>query len=972
VSLTGGTAAFDTKNVGSGKTVTLSGASLTGDDANNYTLSSVDTTTANITAKSITGQFTAESRTYDATTDATVDSRTLTGAETDDDVSLTGGTAAFDTKNVGNGKTVTLSGASLTGDDATNYTLSSVDTTTADITARRLQIQSFTVTGSRTYDGTRDAVIATQSLPEGGTNGVVLGDDVTLDEGVAYYIDKTAAIAKRVDLYGTVIVGEDALNYELIQDTTQFIVNPEGVTIYSLANTTADITPKSLTGTFTAASRTYDGTTVAADSNRQLTGVVSLTDEIGNTTTDDVSLTGGTAEFDTKNVGNGKTVTLSGASLTGDDANNYTLSSVDTTTADIAKKDITGTFTVSNKTYDATNAATISGRNLVGVETVDAATVSLSGGSATFSNSSAADGKTVIAGALAGWSLDGVDAGNYTLTSVANTTANITKRDLIVTATASNKTYDRTTTASVTLSTDELAIDVGTLSVTFGAANFVDANAGDGKTVNVTSLSLSGVGARNYQLPSTSVTTTANIAKADLTRSFTVDPTKTYDGGTAATVTGSNVLGVLGDDNVTVSGVTATYATKNVATNKPVTGTGTLGGAQAGNYSITSVTPRTANITAKSVTATFTAADKTYDGTTAATISGSTIAGQITGDTVSLSGTATFSDKNKGNGKTVSVASPTLTGTDKDNYTLTGSVPSTTANITARTVTPVFAADNKLYDGTTDATLTFVSDDRVSPTDDGTAKLSYTYTAAFADSAVGTWTVSVTGITPVGTEADNYVVNSETQSLTAEILPIQNNPPEVETTSGNTTYTRQQPGVIVDAGVTVTDTDSSDFDTGFLQVTITDELSTGDVLAISSQGTGAGQISVTGSDVFYEGTQIGTITQDGTGGNPLVVTLNSAANAVNVQALARRVTFANTETSPSLLTRTVQFEVNDGDGGTSSGATKAVEVQNGNIPVVTTSSGFVTYTESTGGAAAAAITIDTGITVTDPDSANFN
>ena len=665
-------------------------------------------------------------------------------------------------------------------------------------------------------------------------------------------------------------------------------------------------------------------------------------------------------------------MTLSGASLTGDDANNYTLSSVDTTTADIAKKDITGTFTVSNKTYDATNAATISGRNLVGVETVDAATVSLSGGSATFSNSSAADGKTVIAGALAGWSLDGVDAGNYTLTSVANTTANITKRDLIVTATASNKTYDRTTTASVTLSTDELAIDVGTLSVTFGAANFVDANAGDGKTVNVTSLSLSGVGASNYQLPSTSVTTTANIAKADLTLSFTVDPTKTYDGGTAATVTGSNVLGVLGDDNVTVSGVTATYDTKNVGTNKPVTGTGTLGGAQAGNYSITSVTPRTANITAKSVTATFTAANKTYDGTTAATISGSTIAGQITGDTVSLSGTATFSDKNKGNGKTVSVASPTLTGTDKDNYTLTGSVPSTTANITARTVTPVFTADNKLYDGTTDATLTFVSDDRVSPTDDGTAKLSYTYTAAFADSAVGTWTVSVTGITPVGTEADNYVVNSETQSLTAEILPIQNNPPEVETTSGNTTYTRQQPGVIVDAGVTVTDTDSSDFDTGFLQVTITDELSTGDVLAISSQGTGAGQISVTGSDVFYEGTQIGTITQDGTGGNPLVVTLNSAANAVNVQALARRVTFANTETSPSLLTRTVQFEVNDGDGGTSSGATKAVEVQNGNIPVVTTSSGFVTYTESTGGAAAAAITIDTGITVTDPDSANFN
>ncbi|MFN9375277.1 MAG: beta strand repeat-containing protein, partial [Planctomycetaceae bacterium] len=589
---------------------------------------------------------------------------------------------------------------------------------------------------------------------------------------------------------------------------------------------------------------------------------------------------------------------------------------------------------------------------------------------ATFSNSSAANGKTVIAGILSGWSLAGADAGNYTLTSVANTTANITKRDLIVTATASNKTYDRTTTASVTLSTDELAIDVGTLSVTFGAANFVDANAGDGKTVNVTGLNLSGVGSGNYQLPAPSVTTTANITKAGVTLSFTVEATKTYDGGTSATVTGSNILGVLGDDIVTVSGVTATYDTKSVGTNKPVTATGTLGGAQGGNYQISSVTPRTANITAKSITATFTAANRTYDGTTAATIAGSNFVGTVVGDTVSLTGTATFDNKNVGTNKAVTLTSPGLSGADAGNYTLTGSVPSTTANITVRTVTPVFTADNKLYDGTTDATLTFVSDDRVA-VDAGEAKLSYTYTATFADSAIGTWTVSVTGITPVGTESANYVVNSPTQTSSAEILPIPNNPPEVETTSGTITYTKLQPGVIVDAGVTVTDTDSADFDTGYLQVTITNELSTGDVLAISSQGTGTGQISVTGANVFYQGTQIGTITQNGSGGNALVVTLNAAANAVNVQALARRVTFANTESVPSTLTRTIQFEVNDGDGGTSSGATKDVSVLLGNVPVVTTSAGATTFTEG-GASIAPAITIDGGITVTDVDTTVFN
>ena len=60
VSLTGGTATFDDKTVGNGKTVTLTGASLSGADAGNYVLDSVATTTANITALHITGSFTAE------------------------------------------------------------------------------------------------------------------------------------------------------------------------------------------------------------------------------------------------------------------------------------------------------------------------------------------------------------------------------------------------------------------------------------------------------------------------------------------------------------------------------------------------------------------------------------------------------------------------------------------------------------------------------------------------------------------------------------------------------------------------------------------------------------------------------------------------------------------------------------------------------------------------------------------------
>ncbi len=97
VSLTGGTATFATANAGTGKTVTLTGATLTGAAAGNYSLTSVNTTTADITALGITGNFTAANKVYDGTTAATVLTRTLTGVLGADVVSLTGGTATFNT-----------------------------------------------------------------------------------------------------------------------------------------------------------------------------------------------------------------------------------------------------------------------------------------------------------------------------------------------------------------------------------------------------------------------------------------------------------------------------------------------------------------------------------------------------------------------------------------------------------------------------------------------------------------------------------------------------------------------------------------------------------------------------------------------------------------------------------------------------------------------------------------------------------
>ena len=90
-----------------------------------------------------------------------------------------------------------------------------------------------------------------------------------------------------------------------------------------------EIAKKALTVTgLTADNKTYDGNTSAA-----LSGTATLNGIIGN---DDVTLTGTpTATFATSNVGNGIAVTVTGYSLTGTKANNYTLTQPSGLTANI-------------------------------------------------------------------------------------------------------------------------------------------------------------------------------------------------------------------------------------------------------------------------------------------------------------------------------------------------------------------------------------------------------------------------------------------------------------------------------------------------------------------------------------------------------------------------------------------------------------------------------------------------------------
>src|SRR5439155_997662 len=137
-----------------------------------------------------------------------------------------------------------------------------------------------------------------------------------------------------------------------------------------------------------------------------------------------------------------------------------------------------------------------------------------------------------------------------------------------------------------------------------------------------------------------------------------------------------------------------------------------LTGADKGNYQLRDRNSvATANIGKRAVTASITAANKTYDGTDAATIDGCSVEAQSAGhgvvspDSVGCSASnGHFGSAAAGDGKQVS-ADVALTGADKGNYQLSADTAATTANIGKRSVTASITAANKTYDGTDAATI---------------------------------------------------------------------------------------------------------------------------------------------------------------------------------------------------------------------------------------------------------------------------
>jgi len=235
--ITGGITSAQVNLVGAGTCV------LTASQAGNESYRAAALETANFTVNPKVVQLsgvTAPTRVYDGTTATTITGTpSLTGivpGDTPTQVAPSGSiTGTFGSAAAGVNKTVTLTGAVLTGTKQDSYTLGSPATATATITPRPVPVDGLTAP-TRVYDGTTNAPISgTPTLRAANDSasgqGVVSGDDVALS-GTATGQATSADVGSRaVTLSGLSLVGNNRQSYAFVEPDLTLVITMRPLTL---------------------------------------------------------------------------------------------------------------------------------------------------------------------------------------------------------------------------------------------------------------------------------------------------------------------------------------------------------------------------------------------------------------------------------------------------------------------------------------------------------------------------------------------------------------------------------------------------------------------------------------------------------------------------------------------------------------------------------------------------------------------
>lgn len=735
VSLTGTAVGnFNSKDVATANTVAFSGLSLTGADAANYTLTPHASASHTIAPKALTvSGLTTGNKLYNATTTAVVNGTAVlqsfqtagAGNATDgkaylnDDVRLTGTPVGnFNSKDVATANTVSFTGLSLSGAEASNYTLTQHADANQTIIRKGVKPSGLTSV-DKVYDGTTaadangTAVLTFKSVGTGNgmDNMVFTGDDVNIiGTPVGNFNSKNVASANTVTFTGLSLSGNQAGNYALDTLTVSNAITARPVTL----------------GTVNGATRMYDLSKEVDSSLLTITNIVG---------TDDVGLLG-KAELSSKDTGERTVAGLGTLQLnTGADAGNYTLTGWSATSNTVSitpyilkffKPNNQEGFDVASKDYDGnTNAnlvATTNGIFIPGTNSTKSE-IKPTQMDVNYDTKDVGKNKPVTAvftigdGDVDGDYGQGVTKGNYVFsngqTSITiQSQGDITPKQLTASLVNVSKVYDGN--ADATLAPTNFSIN-GMVSgesftVTKTAGTFDNKNVLNAGSVSTSLVSgdfspANGALTSNYILPTT-VSGSANISP----RTVALSASRPYDGTTLLGSADVNIdTGVngesLGFSGATVSSADAFSPQNYINAITLVNGTG----GDASNYQLPTLNATNAPVTVsqRALTITGSASDgKTYDGTTTAKIQVGTIGNVVTGQSVSVSAEGTFDSSNAG----VRTATAVYTvidgnGGDARNYKLANTTHTATIEKKELTITGSRASD-KTYDGNKEATIT--------------------------------------------------------------------------------------------------------------------------------------------------------------------------------------------------------------------------------------------------------------------------
>ena len=670
-----------------------------------YNVTGVSSGTLTVNPKSVTmSGLSSQSRMYDGTTGATVNGTAVlqntipsgTGNSSDgkrysgDAVNLTGAaTGTFNSKNVTSASSVSFSGLSLTGVDATNYTLMAHSRDTS----ARITPKTVILSASKVYDGTTD-----------------LTDKVTVATGVgAETLIYTNATANDAHV-ATANKFISMLTLANATDNSGGLASNYQLPTLEATNAPATITTKTLTPTLinVGLTKVYDGTTNAPPGftpNWTVSGLVP-----GDTA---ASFTKTAAAYDNSNVSNGTTLTLTGlavGSITGNkgsqasdyalDASSKSVSAVITPAPLMVRANNDSKFLTQS---DSVNFAGLSFSGFVNGET---STV-LNGVAAVVRNNAATNAVGSYTVVL---QPSGLTSSNYTISYLNGDYTIVPSNQLLVRVANISSTYGAPTQYAISSVEYESGGQVYRLggggvagsSFSINSSNQVAINDGSAGQASFTlapqwaALSSAGkLKVGNYQLGVSGAVTknSANFSDTITVVGFhqvnskpitasSTSVSKVYDGTSSMTGVTLGLATLETNDIVTVNG-TGAFSSRNVSPNLNYTISGlSLSGLDSSNYYLSggaTFSGTNGSITARPLSVSFTGVSKVYDGGTSAIIT--TSDDRINGDVFTINSAAAFADKNVGARKSVLVTGVNLTGTDAGNYSLASPNGITTANI---------------------------------------------------------------------------------------------------------------------------------------------------------------------------------------------------------------------------------------------------------------------------------------------------